>query len=263
MKQNKTRDNWTFTPNNSQINDLTNGECERHGKRLITVSSRGRMGNHMFEYAGLLNVAHHSNRTPILTNKFHHLKNIFKITAPICSYDVGKFTIIDKKHINEMIQYNNYSYIPTIQNDVLIHSYLVGYHKFSPVRHKVRKEFQFSDAFLKSIRSFVSSQTNSTVHIGVHIRGTDMNSTYYRDRLLGTPPVSYFYAAMDYFRNIYDNTTFIVCSDDIKWAARNIYGSDVIYSHNHTAEFDLVLLATCNHVIISRGDIQFLGGMVM
>ena len=77
----------------------------------------------------------------------------------------------------------------------------------------------------------------------------------------------------EYFREEYDHCLFVVASDDIKWAKKNIDRSnnDVYFSdtnptfeylkesdtvHDHDmskALYDLVLLTQCNHTIVSRG----------
>ena len=109
-------------------------------------------------------------------------------------------------------------------------------------------------------------------YIGVHIRRTDhlqfMKDQHDMEPLNG----DYYNDAMDYFREEYDNCIFVIASDDMKWAKKKINKNfqDVYFSnmnptfHNtkegifmdddlNKAAYDLALLSSCNHTVVSRG----------
>ena len=109
-------------------------------------------------------------------------------------------------------------------------------------------------------------------YIGVHIRRTDHLKFMVNQFKMPPLTADYFNDAMEYFREEYDNCIFVVASDDIKWAKKNLdksnkdlYFSDTNPSFHYTengrfadddlskAAYDFALLTSCNHTIISRG----------
>ena len=86
----------------------------------------------------------------------------------------------------------------------------------------------------------------------------------------------YFNVAIKYYRDSYDNCIFIVGSDDIEWCKKHIDASkgDIFFSESRPtfsmdeegnlidddiskAAYDLALLSSCNHSIVSRGTFSF------
>ena len=82
----------------------------------------------------------------------------------------------------------------------------------------------------------------------------------------------YYDDGIEYFRENYDNCIFVVASDDIEWCKKHIDTSknDIFFSDSKPtfhkdeygrvidndfskAAYDLVLLSSCNHTVISRG----------
>jgi len=64
---------------------------------------------------------------------------------------------------------------------------------------------------------------------------------------------SYFLGAFSYFRR--KNATFIVVTDTPEWvAAEHLFNApDIVHPSRSTAEKDMALLASCDHIIISEG----------
>ena len=145
----------------------------------------------------------------------------------------------------------------------------------------IRKHMVFKDGVMGKVQRRLKSCANKirpqirpeeVTYVGVHIRRTDhlrfMNEQH------GMEPLGadYYNDAMDYFREEYDNCVFIVASDDMKWTKKKIDKShnDVYFSnmnptfHNtqtgilmdddlSKAAYDLALLSSCNHTVVSRG----------
>ena len=113
---------------------------------------------------------------------------------------------------------------------------------------------------------------SEVTYVGVHIRRTDHLKFMKTENDMDPLTADYYNDAMDYFREEYENCIFVVASDDMKWTKKKIDTSqnDVYFSnmnptfHNtkegifmdddlSKAAYDLALLSSCNHTVVSRG----------
>jgi hypothetical protein len=118
----------------------------------------------------------------------------------------------------------------------------------------------------------MKKDANDITYVGVHVRRTDHIAHMKKLHQFEPLDAEYFLDSMDYFREEYDNCAFIVASDDMDWVVANIENTngDVFFStmkptyHKNKngnlmdddvdkAVYDLALLTSCNHTIISRG----------
>jgi galactoside 2-L-fucosyltransferase 1/2 len=217
----------------------------------------------MFQYASLISIANATNRTPVLGPGFMQLRRTFNISLPVRPAHVisGWRSVV--------IATKNYTDIPvdleTIRNlegNILLECRCISRQYFHKNTARIRQDFIFRKSVMRSTDAFWDSLgiINNVTTVGIHIRGTDYNTTERIRKGFGAPPTSYYHKAMQYFRQRARNTLFVVCSDDIKWAERNINGRDVIFSHRRQPEVDLAILASCDHVIMSKGTFSFWAG---
>jgi galactoside 2-L-fucosyltransferase 1/2 len=227
-------------------------------QRYISIHQTGGLGNSMFQYGAVLVAAQVTKRTPILNEDFTKLQAIFQLTIPVCHYNITNFRRVYKYQL----QYeSHFRTLYDVDKNIMMGSINMDYRIIRLYKDIIRKEFTFKARVLQRAKEFLGSRTAHTgTIVGVHVRGTDMNTTYIQKKGHGTPPPSYFHKAMDYFRNLYKNVHFVVCSDDIPWTVRHLSGSDIKFSHNNTMDVDLAILASCDHVIISRGTFSFWAG---
>uniref|UniRef100_A0A915CPL0 L-Fucosyltransferase n=1 Tax=Ditylenchus dipsaci TaxID=166011 RepID=A0A915CPL0_9BILA len=100
--------------------------------------------------------------------------------------------------------------------------------------------------------------------IGIHARhGVDitLNSRNLRHGHT-TAPIDYYTKAMNYYKTLFPDQKliFVVSSDDINWARRNIVSKtkgEVFYLRSKHREIDLATLVQCNHTIISTGTFSW------
>ena len=127
------------------------------------------------------------------------------------------------------------------------------------------------DRRMKRMAKKLDKKPSQVTYIGVHIRRTDHLGYIKREFDMEPLDADYFNDAMEYFREEYDNCIFVVASDDIKWAKKHldqennhIFFSDakptfqwkggiLMDDDLSKAAYDLALLSSCNHTIISRG----------
>ncbi|UMM14038.1 hypothetical protein L5515_002023 [Caenorhabditis briggsae] len=96
-----------------------------------------------------------------------------------------------------------------------------------------------------------------TMIVGVHIRhGMDisMNSRNRKHGHVDTP-IEYYRRAIQQISGIYDNVAFVICSDDVAWARRNLkLGKETAHFYcPGPREVDMAILSSCDSVIMSTG----------
>ncbi|KAF1770094.1 hypothetical protein GCK72_001912 [Caenorhabditis remanei] len=96
-----------------------------------------------------------------------------------------------------------------------------------------------------------------TMIVGVHIRhGMDisMNSRNRKHGHVDTP-IEYYKRAIEQISNVYENVAFVICSDDVAWARRNLkLGKETAHFFcTGPREVDMAILSSCDSVIISTG----------
>ena len=115
-------------------------------------------------------------------------------------------------------------------------------------------DFKVEKSTEMAAKVFLQKAAKSQITVGVHVRRMDYSlwlEKKVNGRLLSK---LYFEKAMQYFKNRYQNVTFIVASDDKTWC-RQMFSSrsDVIFTPrkpgDRGVEFDLSVLAHCNHSI--------------
>ena len=247
-----------ITPRDMNIDQVAQGLNERNSHLFLSVNKLGRLGNNMYQYATLLGAAHLSNRTPVIGTDFKGLKQIFQLSLPIRqSNHLHNFK---KIYQHQTSIKSNYSEIDKSQENITLVGYYNNMLNFRLIRNLIRKEFRFRTSILEKANGFLNGLKHPAVRVGIHVRGTDMNDTSHHLRGYSSPPVMYFYRAMDYFREMYKDVIFVVCSDNMKWAMDHIKGQDVQYSLGHREYIDMAILASCSHVIVSQGTFSFWAG---
>ncbi|CAL2028623.1 unnamed protein product [Caenorhabditis brenneri] len=103
-----------------------------------------------------------------------------------------------------------------------------------------------------------------TMIVGVHIRhGMDisMNSRNRKHGHVDTP-IGYYKRAIEQISNVYDSVAFIICSDDVAWARRNLkLGKETAHFYcPGPREVDMAILTSCDSLIMSTGTFGWWSG---
>ncbi|CAH1774751.1 unnamed protein product, partial [Owenia fusiformis] len=238
--------------------DTTSGQ---ENSEYLTVNFEGRLGNLMFEYAGLYGLANTNKKLPYMeiapvTMK---LKKIFNLSVPLMDDD--SVNDVQEYHTDQLIwgkyskQWNS---LPKKRN-LKIFYWLQSFKFFWHVKSQILQEFQFSStinekavAILRTATMRKSGQPNVTL-IGVHVRRGDIMIQSNLRRGYVPAPKRYFQNAMHHFNSSYPNCVFIVCTDDISWTKLHFPVNNNIIFSARSAEIDLAILSKCDHTIISTG----------
>lgn len=124
-------------------------------------------------------------------------------------------------------------------------------------------------AYAEKVLKEVAEEFNLSepTFVSIHIRRTDYVDYLWQKLKISPAPISYYFAAMDYFISKYRNVVFVVTSDNIVWCKYHLY------SKRHRIEFvsntnardpgkDLAVLSACNHSIIDYGTYGSIGAIL-
>lgn len=235
-------------------------------KHRIMISYKGRMGNHMFEYATMIGVAQRNNMTPIMTPNIDIL-DVFKIPTPQAEQDLVLRS--PKKYPDELpAKYFKGTEHLDQDHDAFLDGYYQSWKYFEHVKKElITTHFVYHNNILKAAKEYISNileecNKQGAILIAIHVRRGD----FVRQRVKGytAAPIPYFYKAMAYFRKKFKNTMFIICTNDLIWSQENLdQGPDVHYSHNTDGALDLAIMTSCDHMIITAGSYSWWAGYMV
>ncbi len=138
------------------------------------------------------------------------------------------------------------------------------------LRYKPKIETKVLKTFKKVAKAMGKKEIKDVTFVGIHNRRTDSVEFIRRDWFQEPLRDDYFHDAMEYFREEYDNCAFLYVSDDMPWGRKNLksdkgdlfFVSDGDSDSDESVGFDLAVLTSSNHTIISRGTFSMWGAML-
>lgn len=206
---------------------------------MVTCKLIGRLGNQIFQIAATLCYAK-KHSMPYWIPKRSMAEHIWPAFFKHFPADPGRaipyFEYKEPSH--------SYTEIPKFHN-VRLEGFYQSEKYFYGYRDEILNAFQIP---YKKLDGFVS----------IHARRGDY--VQYADK---HPPVTYEYisAAVKHFIEL-GYTSFVVCSDDIKWCRiqfkpLELFGATFSYSSNHQPIEDLAMMSCCEHNIISNSSFSW------
>ena len=239
----------------------------------LYVTTNGRFGNHLFQYASLYGLARATNRIPLLPKGTElseiFVKSRFSITEDTAPHDI---TMVHET--------NSGVYSPGLYNlppeDVLVCCYLQSWKYFNNYKTMINHLFRFQRAireraaelladaeqmYLRKNPAVYNGQyTPKLTYVGTHVRRGDYMLKEHLDRGYRPAPLAYLRKAMDYYRSKFSHTVFVVSSDDLSWCVQHLNFSDVAFVSGVDHGVDLATLASCNHTIMTVGTFGWWAG---
>ncbi len=160
--------------------------------------------------------------------------------------------------------------------DTLLSGYLESYKYFHHIYHKILEEMTFKrdirlqeeDSLRRTLRSKASLVTRSkrlnVTYIGIHVRRTDMTKPKRLLNGFNTPMERITARRWLFFKKRYTDSVFVVVSDDLGWAKKNIEGSRsdaFVLESKGSPVVDMAILGMCNHSIMSVGTFGWWWGL--
>ena len=235
---------------------------ELKGKKphRIYVKSEGRLGNCLFSLAGTYGISQMNNRTLVLSPRY--IKTIGKfLDVKYLSFDIAN-TPKGVEVVQKASHTKFNSTIEHLKDKDLIVGYVQVMRYFLPFESDIKNMFVIKKQLVISTQKFLHSFVTNSTFVGIHIRRGDRAAKGRVSQGQVIPKARYLEKAMAYFLSNYSNVQFIVCSDDIGWSKQNIKiesGYGVYFSTGKSAEWDMALLAQCNHSIMTVGTFGWWG----
>ncbi len=216
---------------------------------MVGIRLSDRFGNHMFQYAFILNLAKKQNtqffldesRVKFLLVEFFELRSFNKTKNRflLLLYKIIRKKTKKKVHHGENIQKNlltltdkNCKYVGYFQSELF----------FKENKELIKDNFKIKKKLLINVRSYFNLSKKPI--IAVHIRRTDYIN--YGDERLGginmTLPLSYYYNAFSKIENL-DTYQIIYISDDIEFVKKNLKQKGLFISNSLIIDFQILLTA--------------------
>ncbi|XP_059085006.1 galactoside 2-alpha-L-fucosyltransferase SEC1-like isoform X4 [Tigriopus californicus] len=252
---------------------------------IFLVAAQGRLGNHLIAHALSISIHKAIGVKTYLSQETHDfLTQYFEdIQLPIlqnkfCNWNEINFQVFSKG-IEDLVK------DPALRQGHLLDLWSTGYmtdatvccpaqemfyffnqNGLSSIRKNLRFKPKFKD-YANDFRIRAAAKRNFPVtkitFIGVHNRRTDYIPYMQKMFRMESPYTKkFFYQAMEYFREEYEHVVFFFVSDDMEWGRKHIKNKhkDLYFlgkgdtNSPDAIGYDLALLASCNHTIITWGS---------
>jgi len=226
------------------------------------------IGNHLFYYAAVMYTAWFTGRKPlILSSERNKLDSIFNL-------DIVRLDNNALCPVKQFMQQVVYAYNDSIRflNNVEINVSIwlrgpfCSWRFTQPIEQQLRDKLLFREKLKSFAESYLSTNVptnwnaSTFVRVGVHVRRGDFLGGWAVRKGFTVADKQYLKRAMMYFVYRYSRVQFIVTSNDIDWCRKNINPSlfsrtnvNITFSIRQTAQQDLVVLANCDHIVMTTG----------
>lgn len=238
-------------------------KCPKDG--IVTVSQGGRLGNQMWEYASVWAVARRTGLEPFVPGcLLRGLEKVFvDLTVPNLGYVAHCY--IDR---NDIV--SSPDHWTRLNQSIVLPRFVALPETVLTWIGDIRQEFRFKrnliDNAEKILQEVAQNRLNLT-YVGVHVRRTDYIYYLWRTRHATAADTEFFFHAMNYFRTKYQNTVFVVVSDDPEWCKSHLGGPEEdVYVASVPGITgpgqDIATMSACNHSIIDYGTFGVWGAIL-
>ena len=224
----------------------------------------GRLGNQMFQTAGLLGLAEYKGYDYCIPDHsayndyggfiHHELQGCFKM-----KHFEGKYGFVD----GDLLQLDQYHFCQELMDECPDNVTLVGYFEsekyFKHVENKVRENYEFLDFIQEKCYNYGKDYLKDSP-VGVVVRRGDFLAEHNKNR--------HCLCSLDYYREAlskFKGKTILIFSDDIPWCKQQR-----IFQNNNTffvdsnegifkGHFDLCLLSMCSDFVIANSTFAWWG----
>ncbi|XP_075394023.1 galactoside 2-alpha-L-fucosyltransferase SEC1-like [Tenrec ecaudatus] len=229
-----------------------------------TINSKGRLGNHMGQYATLYALAKLNGRPAFIPAQMHSvLAPIFQISLPALHRAVASSIPWEDYPLQDWMS-DSYRHISG--RYVRLTGYPCSWTFYHHLRADILREFSLHEHLSRRTQRFLgrlaARRPRPATFIGVHVRRGDYVRVMPRVWKGVLADRGYLQRALDWFRARHHAPVFVVTSDDMAWCHGNIDSSqgDVVFAgsgRQGSPARDMALLTQCNHTVITVGTFGF------
>ena len=215
------------------------------------LGRHGRLGNQMFQYAGLRGIAAHRGFDFMIPQSDfkdewtdHQLFEAFKLSS-LKNIGVCPGPYVQEAHFH--FDENLFNNMPDGHN---VYAYLQSTKYFEHIEDEIRKDFEFKNHIYTPCKDMISSLDNP---IALHVRRGD-----YITNSDNHPPCSqeYYENALSRFDG---DRTVVIFSDDSNWCRETFKEDRFLISEGEDNLTDLCMMSLCSDFIIANSSFSWWG----
>lgn len=245
---------------------------------MIRVILSGRTGNNFFQYAaGRALAIRHQTRLILdgaWMDTYHATQHAHLLRLPIAATYERRMTVVKRglrkvlhlgpEHLHQGTYYResqpefdpSFSHLPAA---TILDGYFQCLRYFEPIASKLRAELDLQTIRIPEISRKFEDQLRARAFVSIHLRRGDY-LTFPGTQCL-TP--GYHEAAIDHFRERWDNLRFCIFSDDIPWCRQHFTRPGILFcdlpGSAHDPLHDMRLMSACQHHIIVNSSYSWWG----
>lgn len=237
------------------------------------LGSNGRLGNQMFQYAGLRGIASNKNYHWLIPKPINYGTGNYGLfdCFEMSSVTEENFGFIDGNSIQTGCFHFNKEFYNNCPDNINLHDYFQSEKYFENISDVIRKDFTFKKDILDACLEILNDLTNP---IFIHVRRGD-----YVNQPDNHPvcTASYYQKSL---RKFDSESPVLVFSDDLEWCRENFTDDRFLIPtenpiYNHTSEtndgkvrsyipyYDLCMMSLCNGGIIANSSLSWWGAWLI
>jgi len=239
------------------------------------LGSNGRLGNQMFQYAGLRGIAANRKFNWIIPppesygDSNYGLFDCFKMG----SVEEKNFGYLNAQSISTGQFHFNKEFFDSCPDNVNLHDYFTSEKYFLNVSNIIRKDYIFKDEILIPCKEIIDEFKNP---IFLHVRRGDY---LIKPEAHPSCPIEYYQKALTYYK---EDSQVLIFSDDIEWCRRqDLFKDDRFMLSEYTEKypqtcdtlegrqhslipyFDLCMMSLCTGGIIANSTMSWWGAWLI
>ena len=239
------------------------------------LGSNGRLGNQMFQYAGLRGIAAYKGFSWVVPKPDSYGASNYGLfdCFEMSSVQEQNFGYINRESVETRCFHYSKEFVDNLLDNVNLHDYFQSEKYFENIKDVIRKDFTFKKEILDPCKEIISELENP---IFLHVRRGDYVNHQYAHPLCS---IEYYEKALTYFDS---SSSVLVFSDDIEWCKEQSLFSDDRFMLSEYAErypqkcdtndgkqnalvpyFDMCMMSLCTGGIMANSSMSWWGAWLI
>jgi hypothetical protein len=237
------------------------------------LGSNGRLGNQMFQYAGLRGIAFNKNYEWVIPKPINYGDSNYGLfdCFEMSSVKEENFGFVNGQSIQTGCFHFNQEFFDSCPDDINLHDYFQTEKYFENISDVIRKDFTFRKEIIDPCLEIIGELNNP---IFIHVRRGD-----YVNQPDNHPvcPLDYYEKALDRF---FDDSPVLIFSDDLDWCRERFKDDRFLIptenpTYNHLSDtndgrvksfipyYDLCMMSMCTGGVIANSSLSWWGAWLI